>query len=229
MSQVYYISRDAVQQEGPFTIEEIRGMIATGQFRPEHLLWTSGMTDWSTAAGRSGIFAPEVPPPLPRSEPLEPVATPSRTKVSGGGGTGPTPAEAPAQFVTHAAKPEHAAFGGFWRRVLAASLDTILVVVAAGIVPVFATGGLLLVVVGWLYYSLMESSPTQATLGKMAMGLRVTDMENQRVDFSRATGRFFGKFLSLFTFCIGFIMAAFTTRKQALHDQLASTLVLRTG
>jgi hypothetical protein len=125
--------------------------------------------------------------------------------------------------------PAATAFGGFWRRVLAALLDTILVVAAVGIVPFFVTGGVAFIVLGWLYYALMESSPTQATLGKMALGLRVTDMENRRVNFSRATGRFFGKFLSLFTFCIGFIMAAFTTRKQTLHDQLSSTLVLRTG
>jgi uncharacterized RDD family membrane protein YckC len=66
-----------------------------------------------------------------------------------------------------------------------------------------------------------------ATVGKMALSLKVTDMEGQRITFGRATGRYFGKWLSAVILLIGFIMAAFTAKKQALHDILASTLVLR--
>lgn len=84
--------------------------------------------------------------------------------------------------------------------------------------------GLLL---GWLYFSLMESSERQATLGKMALGITVTDMEGRRISFARATGRYFAKFISALTLLIGYIMAGFTEKKQALHDIIAGTLVLK--
>ena len=80
----------------------------------------------------------------------------------------------------------------------------------------------------WLYYAWMESSPSQGTLGKMAMGLIVTDMRYQPVSFARASGRFFAKIITgLIPFFIGYIMAGFTAKKQALHDMIASCLVLR--
>ena len=83
-------------------------------------------------------------------------------------------------------------------------------------------------VITWLYYAWMESSPAQGTLGKMTMGLIVTDMQYRPVSFARASGRFFAKFITgLIPLCIGYIMAGFTAKKQALHDMIASCLVLR--
>lgn len=79
----------------------------------------------------------------------------------------------------------------------------------------------------WLYYALFESSAWQATIGKKALGLTVTDLEGRRIGFGRATGRFFGKILSSVIVWIGFIMIGFTSKKQGLHDILAGTLVLR--
>lgn len=82
-------------------------------------------------------------------------------------------------------------------------------------------------VVTWLYYALMESSARQATLGKMALGIIVTDIEGRRIGFGKATGRHFAKILSALILGIGFLMVAFTQRKQGLHDILAGTLVIR--
>ena len=80
----------------------------------------------------------------------------------------------------------------------------------------------------WLYFAGMESSERQATFGKAAMSLRVTDLEGGRLSFGHATGRFFAKIVSgLIPFAIGYIMAGFTAKKQALHDIIAGTLVLR--
>ncbi len=96
-----------------------------------------------------------------------------------------------------------------------------------GFVFVLATASL---VVTWLYHALMESSEWQATLGKKALGLVVTDMAGQRVSFGRATGRHFAKIitnLASFGIGLGYLMAAFTEKKQALHDMLAGCLVLR--
>lgn len=87
-------------------------------------------------------------------------------------------------------------------------------------------GSLISIAVTWLYYALMESSARGATLGKMALGLRVTDLDGNRIGFGRATGRHFGKFVSALILMIGFIMAGFTKRKQALHDIMAGCLVV---
>jgi len=81
--------------------------------------------------------------------------------------------------------------------------------------------------VNWLYAALLESSSHQATLGKMALGLKVTDLEGRRISFVRATGRHFAKILSGMVLFIGFIMVGFTRRKQGLHDMVAGTLVIR--
>ena len=86
---------------------------------------------------------------------------------------------------------------------------------------------LILLAVGWLYYAIMESSTPQGTLGKMAVGIKVTDMQGNRISFGRATGRYFGKIISKIIFYIGFIMAGFTDKKQALHDIMAECLVVR--
>jgi uncharacterized RDD family membrane protein YckC len=73
----------------------------------------------------------------------------------------------------------------------------------------------------------MESSARQATLGKMALGIVVTDLDGNRIGFGRATGRYFAKILSALILLIGFIMAAFTQKKQGLHDIIAGTLVVK--
>jgi uncharacterized RDD family membrane protein YckC len=82
-------------------------------------------------------------------------------------------------------------------------------------------------VLQWVYFAVMESSAKQATLGKMALGLRVTNMEGHRITFGRATGRHFAKLLSTLILLIGFLMVAWTPKKQGLHDQIADTLVLK--
>jgi uncharacterized RDD family membrane protein YckC/Tfp pilus assembly major pilin PilA len=134
-------------------------------------------------------------------------------------------------------------YGGFWRRVGASFIDSLILYVvifvvilavasnetgneadseAAGLWVVLASN-----VFAWLYSVLLESSSLQATLGKMAFGIRVTDLDGQRIGFGRATGRYFAKWISGFTLGVGFVMAAFTQRRQALHDKIAGTLVLR--
>ena len=83
------------------------------------------------------------------------------------------------------------------------------------------------IVTGWLYYALFESSKHGGTLGKMAIGLKVTTPEGQRITFGRASGRYFAKIVSNMTIYIGYIMAGFTEKKQALHDILANCIVVK--
>ena len=92
--------------------------------------------------------------------------------------------------------------------------------------PLFLFEGCLLFGL-WLYFAIMESSAWQGTVGKKVLGLRVTDLNGNRISFGRATGRFFAKVLSNFTLLIGYIMAGFTAKKQALHDVIAGCLVTK--
>ena len=144
-------------------------------------------------------------------------------------------------------------YAGFWIRFAAMFLDRIIIGVVMSPVSIMAgmfmgtlpridrsevqlgalfsvigLAVLLGVLASWLYEALMTSSSKQATVGKMVFGLVVTDTQGRRISFAHATGRFFAKFLSgPLTLMIGFIMAGFTERKQALHDFIASTYVLK--
>lgn len=154
--------------------------------------------------------------------------------------------------VSYAAPVSAVRYGGFWIRFVAALIDGILVELV--VLPVGAliggmiglagsatnmpgigihlvsgiAGATLGLVANWIYEAAMESSSKQATVGKMALGLKVTDLEGRRISFARATGRHFSKFISALIFLIGYIMAGFTERKQGLHDMIAGTLVQRT-
>ncbi len=77
----------------------------------------------------------------------------------------------------------------------------------------------------WFYFAGFESSYLQATPGKWLLGIRVTDLQNKRITFGQATGRHFAKIVSALILCIGYMMAGFTERRQALHDMMAECLV----
>jgi uncharacterized RDD family membrane protein YckC len=97
-----------------------------------------------------------------------------------------------------------------------------------GIVSLILTFAAISLVLTWLYHAYFESSDWQATPGKRVMSIYVTDMNGQRLSFLHATGRFFAKIITgLIPLGIGYIMAGFTERKQALHDMIAGTLVVR--
>ncbi|MBX3687791.1 RDD family protein [Dokdonella sp.] len=140
---------------------------------------------------------------------------------------------------------------GFWRRCAALGIDGLLIgLVLAGIQVMLLSGTLVhalqggrvedlasligtvmliasLAFVGqWLYFALFECSSWQATPGKRALGLKVVDDNGHRIGFGRASGRHFAKILSGMIFNIGYLMAGLTARKQALHDYVASTLVV---
>lgn len=78
----------------------------------------------------------------------------------------------------------------------------------------------------WTYFTIMESSKAQATIGKMATRIKVTDLHYSRINFVRANIRFWSKVLSIAILPIGITVALFTNRKQALHDLIAGSLVI---
>lgn len=133
-------------------------------------------------------------------------------------------------------------FAGFWIRVLAYIID-IIPLAAIGFIlalvtgeplvdtdpaaPVYGLSDFISLIVGLAYFVGFESSAYQATPGKMALGLVVVDLDGRRISPARAVGRYFAKILSAMILLIGFIMVAFTERKQGLHDIIASTLVVK--
>lgn len=144
---------------------------------------------------------------------------------------------------------------GFWLRLVAATIDAflapILAILAvlilliplgvAGLVTQTVHGHLPETVYRWyalgvalfallsklIYFAGFESSPLQATPGKLTLGLIVTDTDGRRLTFWRALARNFLKLVSLFTLYIGYILAGLTDRKQALHDMMSCCLVVR--
>lgn len=97
----------------------------------------------------------------------------------------------------------------------------------SGLIMIAILISVIAALVQWLYYAYLESGEKQATWGKQVLSLYVTDLQGNRITFGRASGRFFAKFVTGLTMGIGYIMAGFTERKQALHDMIASCLVLR--
>lgn len=201
------------EEKGPIGEDELLARFRSGELPLHALVWSDPMPDWMPAR--------EVPP---------------FSHLSGIAQPPPMPG-APASF----------GYAGFWKRFVAFFLDSLitgfvgfvfgfalaLIYIATGRDPAgletpevnlaFNAFG---VIVGWLYYAGFESSRLQATPGKMALGIVVTDMEGRRVSFLRATGRHFGKILSALTLLIGFILAGLTPKKQALHDMIAGCLVV---
>jgi uncharacterized RDD family membrane protein YckC len=100
-------------------------------------------------------------------------------------------------------------------------------IMVSGIIGMIVLAAMISIVMKWLYYALMESSKYGGTLGKMAVSIKVVDMDGNRISFARATGRYFSKIITNMTFFIGYIIAGFTDKKQALHDLIASCLVVQ--
>lgn len=117
-------------------------------------------------------------------------------------------------------------YAGFWKRFFAALIDDGVFIILSLIFKKLSTYWVLTSIAYWLYYSIFESSVKQATPGKMALGIIVTDMDGSRISFGKASGRHFAKYISGLTLGIGYLMAGFTDRKQALHDMISDCFVV---
>jgi uncharacterized RDD family membrane protein YckC/Tfp pilus assembly major pilin PilA len=112
-------------------------------------------------------------------------------------------------------------YAGFWRRAAAAILDALVLVIPDGVLQ-----RLLNIIVACAYYASFHSSRLQATPGMKAFGIKVTDHWGGRIGLGRAIGRYFASWLSFITLGIGFLLAAFTQKRQALHDMICRTFVV---
>jgi uncharacterized RDD family membrane protein YckC len=208
-----YIAKSG-QQTGPFTVDQVQSMLGSGMISLIDLAWHDGHTSW---------------------QPLHQIVNFTRSvSVSA-----PLHSFSQSSNLAHdSVKTKLASFGirlgahiidGFISYALAfiVGLLTGLLGVLTSIENtqwLAAIGG---GVSGWLYYAIMESSSKQATLGKMACGLYVTNLQGKRIGFGQASGRYFGMIISTLTLFIGFLMCAWTEKKQCLHDMMAGCLVLK--
>ncbi len=217
------------QQLGPIDITALQSLLQQGAVLPHDPVWRPGMADWQPAN-----MIPELAAYMPAAQIVSPQPF----------------AAQPAMLNYRTAQvTSNMQYAGFWLRFAAYVIDYLITIAIAAVVG-FGIGILIVssgghvknnpafiptrlgiqgvsLIATWLYYALMESSSTQGSLGKMAVGIRVVDLAGERISFGRATGRYFGKLLSTLILCIGFMMAGWTERKQALHDIMANCLVVR--
>lgn len=234
-----WIGRDG-ERHGPYKEEDVRQWLRSGQISREDLAWYEGLADWQPL---SVLFPDEVrsaPPAAdnPYSAPSAPLQSlPQTTAAALEDYAGFWKRVAayildviilyiPNMLIMKAMGGD-AAQATLRQAILAAPADPHAMLAAYGqFYSSMAGTSLVTFALALLYFALCESSAWQATVGKLALGIRVTDLQGNRISFLRALGRYPAKFLSAIIFFIGFLMVAWTQRKQGLHDIICSTLVL---
>jgi uncharacterized RDD family membrane protein YckC len=242
-NSIWYYVDAAGQQVGPVPVEDVRTAVQRGAATMETLAWRDGMASWTPIRELVqelglGATAPmsvttAMPPPIVADD-SNPYRAPAQISEVG--------------FVGG----QDVVYAGFWRRWAALFLDQLILSIPLGMIffflalamgltgamgsstqpPVAAILGMEFgfYLIWWtaalFYFATQESSEAQATFGKRALGIKVTDTEGRRLSFKHAMGRWFAAALSYMSIYIGFLMAGFTQRKQGLHDVIASTLVV---
>jgi uncharacterized RDD family membrane protein YckC len=117
-------------------------------------------------------------------------------------------------------------YANFWDRAGAYIIDLLILILPSLFVN-YIVGFFGSIIISWLYFSIMESSEQQATVGKKAMGLVVADMHGKKLSFARATGRHLAKIFAGLLLGFGYIMVIFTEKKQGLHDLIAECIVIK--
>jgi uncharacterized RDD family membrane protein YckC len=231
-----WIGRDG-ERHGPYKEDDVRQWLRSGQVSPADLAWYEGLADWQPLS----VLFPDVavaPPATANpyaapSSPLLPQVTAAALEDYAGFW------KRVAAYILDAIVlyiPQmliEKAFGGDAAKAALkqASLDAVgnpdaLMAANMHYYSTMWPAMLVILAIGVLYFTVCESSAWQGTLGKLALGIRVTDMDGRRISFPRALGRYFSKFLSAIILGVGFLMVAWTRRKQGLHDMICGTLVL---
>ncbi|MEO8366366.1 MAG: RDD family protein [Pseudoxanthomonas sp.] len=264
MSNWYYADAEQ-QRQGPLSAEEMAQRFHQGRLRLDTLVWRDGLAEWQPlrdftqelalhqAPAEIFYTTPEPGPTDAGSAHADPFA------VAPGAFNTPAPAmpdspyAPPRATLVSANAAVHGGevvYAGFWKRVAANVIDSLVVGIVGGIIgaiigavigAVFGlNGGLggggflaiqlvtnaVSIAITAVYYAWFHSSANQATLGKMAIGIKVVRSDGETISFARGIGRYFAFLLSSLILCIGLLMAAFTERKRGLHDMICDTLVV---
>lgn len=241
MTEWYYADANQ-QRQGPISPSELASLHRQGVLRPETLVWRDGLENWTpwsrvmreVVSPAAAAPAPATAPPVPPAAEPSPYAPPRAVLQDAGG-----------VFAGN-----HIVYAGFWKRVAASIIDSFVTTFVMWVlmIPLFLVIGggmtalasvndgsnavltilyyLISLAIPLVYMAWMHSSSNQATLGKMAVGIKVVRSNGERISFLRGVGRYFAYILSSLLLMIGLIMAGFTERKQALHDFICDTLVV---
>lgn len=240
-----FVSR-AGKETGPFTKEQIASMFEAGMIGGDDHAWHEGMAEWTSV----GTFL-QIRPPAPKEASVG--MAPGKIRYRKPGERtfrvpDPLP-DAARTYLIPEVKSRSGQFAWFGIRLAAHLMDAVALWIVFFILRLLIGDDLLaaffaaplepkdtesmilffavLLIPGWLYYGLLESSEKQATFGKQICGLIVTNAEGKRLSFGQASARFFGMILSSCAFGVGFLMCIWTERKQCLHDLMAGCFVLR--
>jgi len=256
MSQWYYADAQR-ERHGPVDADTLRGKFRQNELDLSTLVWREGMQQWqalSTVTEELQLVEKANPGIDLRADY---VAIENGTAVAGTATAEPhSPYTAPASTTLGGDGVIHGGevvYAGFWKRVAAYCIDSLIVGLVGGVVAMVigmalglgmaGIGGgsdamgagfimiqlltnLLSIALSAAYYAGFHASTGKATLGKMAVGIKVVRTDGARISIARGIGRYFAAMLSGLILCIGFVMAAFTERKQGLHDMLCDTLVV---
>ncbi|KFL37508.1 RDD family protein [Arenimonas donghaensis] len=234
MSAWYFVDAGH-ERQGPVSADALALAFRQGRVNRDSLVWREGLPQWAPLEQHLA----ELPVPPPAEPALAAAAAPGLA----------TPGAGPAATAQPGTDLDAVVDAGFIRRLGAYLIDSMLlgsifyVVFLIGMVAlaIVATNnleneetflvGMVVVyliypVMSLAYYAGMESSKLQATVGKLALGIKVVDRQGRRLGFGRAAGRWAGSIVSYLILYIGFFMAGWTRRKQALHDLMAGTFVV---
>ena len=252
MTEWYYA--DGQDRQGPLLIEDLRQRFQRGEISLTTLVWREGYPQWKPVS--EAVEELQLQNLTSAASNLGSGIDLRGDYTAIDNGTAPLPGTGGGTYSPYTAPAATGGYGaavvgggevvyaGFWKRYAAYFLDSIVVGIinvpvslvfnligaasgneslALAMSMVAMLGGF---VIGIGYYAGFHASRGGATLGKMAVGIKVVRSDGERITFLRGVGRYFGFILSSLTLMIGFIMAAFTERKQALHDMLCDTLVV---
>lgn len=255
MTQWYYSDYER-NRHGPVAVADLAALHTGGQLDPATLVWREGMAQWQPwhtvmaevlpetahpAAARASFAtasadtpAGAASDPYALAEPRSPYAPPMAT----------------VERAADVYLDGHVVHAGFWKRVAAYLIDSVIIGLLSVVVG-GAIGGVIGVAFGFgggfdggsaiaiqlvaqlasllltaCYYGWFYASANQATPGKMAIGIKAVRSDGEGFGFWRGFGRYFAMILSGLILCIGFLMAAFTARKQTLHDMICDTVVV---
>jgi uncharacterized RDD family membrane protein YckC len=250
MTHWYYADAQG-QRQGPFTAGELGGHVRQARLGAQSLVWREGLEDWkplSAMASELDLPVGTMDPPAAGADAATELHIPAADAPY-------APPAAQIASEQHYVGDGDVVLAGFWRRLAALFIDSMVVgfayyLVLIVCVVVLGVGGSLLMrggndaegmaamfgmmalvyllypVISAAYYVGFESSGKQATLGKMAVGIKVTDIDGRRLTLGRALLRWLAVMLNYLTLYIGYLIAAFTERKQGLHDMAVGTLVV---
>lgn len=228
VAEEWYFAINGKQHPSPVSLATLQSYVQSGTLASGDLVFRSGWDNW-----RPVNSVPELTGIAPRPQVSNIPVGPTQNQPSGG--------SAPWDYAE------------YMPRVGAFLLDALFVICISGI-PQFGIfflagligtasgdeqgalvminlgqvcGQLVGIVIGWLYFALQDSSQKQGTFGKQIVGIKVTDLQGNRISFGRATGRYFAKWITGCTCGIGLLMPLWTEKKQTLHDMIAGCLALK--